>query len=243
MVLLVTGALAALRSRRPEPGLLVLFTAVYLLFISALSLRWERWMAAALPVFALLAASGLGHLADWGRRRAGFRLASLASLIILVAVVGPPAAESVAVAGARAGEDTRTLAGEWIQAHLPIGSRILLERYTPELPRGEYETYFVNDGVLRRFPSPRDPRVHVPPDGDTGRLSDARQLDEFGIEFVVLGNLYNRYLAERERYESIVQGYEAVIARGTLIYEITPNPGQSNGPEIRIYRLAGPRAQ
>jgi hypothetical protein len=49
--------------------------------------------------------------------------------------------------------------------------------------------------------------------------------------------MYDRYLAERERYPDIVATYEKLMASGSLIHEVNRIPKVNTGPRIRIYKF------
>jgi hypothetical protein len=66
-------------------------------------------------------------------------------------------------------------------------------------------------------------------------------IEEAHIQFLVMSNRYDRYLAEEERYGDVVRGYERILQEVVLIYEIPGNTVETGfnvgGPRIRIYEV------
>ena len=62
-------------------------------------------------------------------------------LLLSVIVVAHQAQLTASVEGIRAGDDTRNVARRWIVENIPRGSRVLVEVYTPHLPRKRFQIY------------------------------------------------------------------------------------------------------
>lgn len=138
------------------------------------------------------------------------------------------------------GTDTRTLAREWMMKHVPAGSRVLLETYTPEFSVERYKMFLV-DGEGRLAAVKVNTTVSgalFQPDGTVGSLRDHDAIHQERIEYMVISDWYERFRAERERYPEIVATYEELMGMGTLVYEARRTPGVNGGPTIRVYRFA-----
>ena len=77
--------------------------------------------------------------------------------------------------------------------------------------------------------------------GSIGRLEDAGRAAEAGIQYVVMSNLYERYVAAGGDYSQRVHTYDKILLQADLIHEIpavrAPEPHHRGGPRIRIYKV------
>ena len=225
----LVGFAAALRVRS-RPRLLVAgFALLFLLGIGLSLKRFDRWIVPLTPFVAILAAIGLEAIVQalsWLRSRPVLR--DLAVVALGVVLVLPSGVEAFKQGGTL---DTRDIAKVWIDGHVPRGSKVLVEQYTPPISRDEYEVFAALRGELQRDRTPR---------GFKGVLGDMRSLGGLrskGIEYVVLSNTYlNRYRAERIAYPDEVRLYEELLGSSDLIYELNP-PARSKGPAILVLRL------
>lgn len=120
----------------------ILFPALYILFIGSLNLRWERWVIPVLPFEALFAALGAQWIWQIGvslfkktRLSTVFGYVWAGVLIIgVLLLVGNSFNTSYAQGTALLERtDTRTKAKEWIDSNLPAGSVIVYEEACPRL--------------------------------------------------------------------------------------------------------------
>ncbi|MGH7898556.1 MAG: ArnT family glycosyltransferase [Candidatus Binatia bacterium] len=122
VLLFVTGALASpfLLDRRAAALVLVVPLA-YLCYIGTWAMAATRYLD---PIFPMLSI-GAGSWIARRKSRAGIVLVALLLALSLRA--------SVLSDWTLSRKDTRTEAKEWIEAHIPPGTRIALESYTPPL--------------------------------------------------------------------------------------------------------------
>jgi 4-amino-4-deoxy-L-arabinose transferase-like glycosyltransferase len=235
LALAALGGWAALRRRNREALLLLAFTVVFLVFISSLPLRWERWALPLVPSLAILAALGLRELWSMARGIGTNALHTAALSAIVVVTLAMPASEALSWTRALAATETRTLARQWILQHVAPGSAILAEAYTPHLPKGRYRLYTVDGRRIWRLDGTE--RIHVVPRGIIGTLAEAEMIDRAGIDYVVLANHYDRRLWEKDRYPHELAIYEDIMSRHELVYEVWPEAGKAAGLVVRIYRV------
>jgi hypothetical protein len=94
-----------------------------------------RYLNPVLPVMAVLAGEGLvavASLAAMRLRASGGRRAGL-TVVLALAVLGPGLAGSVQTGRFFRQTDTRTLAADYIRAHVPDGGTVLTQAYTLQL--------------------------------------------------------------------------------------------------------------
>lgn len=234
------GAAAIAWRRQSDALLIVAVSLCYIVFLSALNLRWERWMIPLVPIFAILAAHGImtfyETLTIW---REGL-VSRFAAAFGFGLVAVPMTVSAVVATSHYAGADTRTLARDWIVENVPAGSIVLLERYTPQLPRGRYTLHRVRDGNIVEYDQAATKHSNIIVFGEIGLLADIEQIDRLGVEYVVLSSTagYERFLkADPTRYATRISMYERLMAKGELIHRVRGRYGRTPGPDISVYRM------
>ncbi|MBI2461964.1 MAG: glycosyltransferase family 39 protein [Candidatus Rokubacteria bacterium] len=232
----------ALYARAPRELVLLAFPLPYFLLIGSWSARFERYALPLLPFLALWAALALvalaGRLRQGGPRlaarwRPGLGLALAAGLL-----VAPEVARITYFHVLLTRADTRVLAGEWIERHIPPGARIAMEPYSPAvrldpaMVREAREQ--LGEGLGAMVLRPRIDRFLAGPLGGEAagyrifRLTayDLDRLLEQGIEVVVLsGFIYQRYQQACDRYPAPCRFYEELERRATPLVAIEPGLG------------------
>jgi len=231
--------LAGDRTWRPA----AVFVPVFLVFLAALPLTWERWAVPLAPFLALGVArlgSDLERLA-----RGGGALRRAAPALLALLVLAPPTLTAVRESHLRAADrDTRVVAERWIRDHLPRGAVILVEEYAPQLSAADYDLRVLQGGRPMRWLEadfgPRlRPWIDALPFG--APALDVEGMRRAGIEYVVLADWYDRYKADAPFHAGRVAFYEALLARTTPVAEFAPGPALL-GPKIRVLRIpARPR--
>ena len=219
--LAVVGVGLVLRDRQPRQLLLPGFVVVFLGGIILSPLHWARWLIEILPLVSLLAAHALdaiilpwlGKLSDRPAAQGG-----LAAAALLVTLAGP-AYQVVLLDVGQTEPSTRVQAREWLLRNLPAGSHIAQEWYTAPLS----DTRFVIANYLT--------------------LASGQTLDDYrrnGDRYLVASSfIYDRYLAESQRYRQETAFYRDLFARGRLLQQFEPSITRS-GPTIRVYELPAP---
>jgi len=227
------------RNRRRVVALLP-FPVVYLGLLLSMEMAVRRNLLPVLPVVAMLLGAGLAGA--WGRvagsvesdrrdgrdrrglpdkarprsRRVRIAWAMAAALLIL----GPPAGRSATQAVRFVQPTTREVAAAWMETHLPPGSFLVREAYTPR------------PGPSWRFPS-RNPRFAI-------RLTQDELRDPRNDFLLLAAGSYRRFLdphnlddpvlaSGRRRYQEIFRDFD-------LVHRWRDGRFRA-GPEIRLYRL------
>ena len=234
-------------TRRPRHLLIVVTTVAYLVFFSAMKLRWVRWAVPLTPFLSLLAALGFAQLNAWINSRFRSKWITVSVVGLALVCVGIPAHDSYLSARALGGTSTQTIAWEWIMRNVPPGRSILQERYTPQLPPDRYVLYWAPAGqVVRREQKSR----YVIPQGIVGTLKDVASIREQGVDYILLGTDYDRRLREADRYVGELAVYEYIMKNCRLVLDVWPEYGRVAGGQVRIYKVktdlpdtggAGPR--
>ncbi|MCX8072495.1 MAG: glycosyltransferase family 39 protein [Candidatus Binatia bacterium] len=181
---------------------------LYVVYLSTWSVRFERNLLPVLPfalLFLGLAVARLELVVVSGRR-----LRAVLALLF-VAVAWLPLRHSEALVERFLLPDTRTLALQWIEEHVPSGAHIAREEYTPQVSGSRHRVTFVQ--VL-------------------GTRPYGWFLGE-GVDYIVVSSLiYERY----RQVPSIFGLYEFVFALLPLVAEFQPSATVA-GPTIRIYQV------
>jgi 4-amino-4-deoxy-L-arabinose transferase-like glycosyltransferase len=244
MLLAASGIILCIRSKEKDKLLLIIFPLIFLISISLLNLRWTRWIVPVIPFLCIFIARAFYWIIGMVEQRLNSWIGNIAGFAILLALVTQPLKTSLVSAHEMAGNDTRTMAREWVLENIPSGSNLLVERYTPHLPVNSYTFFMVNgDKHLLQIDSAGVRNsVFTPEYTPIGKLSNLEEIQVNNIEYVLLSNFYDRYLNEKDRfpeYYAVSQKYEQLMAMGTKICEIKPVPGKVRGPIIRIFKIGG----
>jgi len=124
-VVVCVGLVAAVVRRRDADVLLLVWFVVWAGVVGFDGRTYSRYYVPLLPAMALLASRGLVAVGAAARRVVRHRWAwGAACAVVLAAATVQGAAMTWAWSRLYARENVRTLAGEWIAAHVPTGSRV-----------------------------------------------------------------------------------------------------------------------
>ena len=130
----LVGSISIL-ARADRRGLVILAVPLtYLLVFSFFERAYSRHAVVVLPYFALLAAHGLSPILSSTRAR-------WLSVLALISVLAVPAWGSFRLAVAVRRVTPADRAAEWIEAHLPAGSRILQDQFTTRVDPLRYRVH------------------------------------------------------------------------------------------------------
>lgn len=143
--------------RRWADGLVLAFPVGYLLFLGFQGRYQPNWLLPALPFLCIAAGALLMALAQ---RWAGPRYRATLWSIALLALLAYPAWYSYFHVVSIRQKDTRTLAKAWVEAHIPAGTKILLDSSTtgpPLLQTLESFTRYFDQAAVDKAMDERDP--------------------------------------------------------------------------------------
>jgi 4-amino-4-deoxy-L-arabinose transferase-like glycosyltransferase len=232
-LLVIGGALVAIRRHRSGDVAVMTFVVVYLAVISAPLVRFERNLVPVLPFLAVLAGLGVEALVGLARtafgnvRRSSLgRLSITAPAVVLALAYSPALAFDISYDRYLLLPDTRTVALEWIRQHIPHGAAIIREDYTAKVPEGEYRMGYVWTLYGRSL--------------DWYRKAGARYLmassSQFGrftgypAQTAFYENLFSRNVVFETDASTELRGPRIVIVDLAPATEKPPRPAQTNAP-------------
>lgn len=232
--------------RRSEAGMLIgIFAAVYLVFISSLSLQWARWTLPLLPLLVVgIAAGGQAVETYLHKNFADSRVKSGFSSIFAICALVFLAPTTISVTQARAtNNDTRVEALNWIEANIPPGSQILSETYAPALRVDLFELHVPSNQVGIDYWRNRSKRAR--PYGFYGRFPKGWAGDVNGfrealaareIEYVVMSDgFFSRYAEDQDNASSESRFYEVIFEDYQQIKSFEKSRFKL-GPEILVLK-------
>ena len=237
VVLGAAGVIWALWRRTRLDLLLAPYVVVYFVYIGTWKELADRYLLPIVPLLILLAVRLCVEAVTRVQPRTR-RVALPVVAVVLAAAFVPPLVSSIAFDRELSGTDTREVAREWIQRHVPAGSLIAVENYGPPLVREEQVAHYRAAGL--------DPvayrllRLKLPAPGTPDRSRDLARLRRRGVQYVLVSSrVYDRVRAAPEVYPTIVAFYDKLAREAELVKEFRPGPDE-RGPVLRLYRLTAP---
>ncbi len=213
VLLLALGEALAILFQRERKGIVLLsFPLLYFAFINFFTVHFDTTILPILPFLFVLAGLGVARVYAFLLRRWAINRTWVGALmILLVIVLALPAVRATAAYNARLLQpDGREQARQWIDANMPLGSRVALEAYSPYVDRKEF--------VVMGFYGLQD---HTP---------DWYVLQ--GFEYLVFSQgTFGRYFADPARYKAQIDRYNALFSGFTPVTRF-----DDNDYEIRIYK-------
>jgi hypothetical protein len=234
------GMLWALVVRRMGWAMvLAIFPVVYVTLISSWSMKAERYILPLLPLAAVFAAAFLVMLCD--RLRSRHAMLPAAALAASVLVLAAPSLLAYERDLARLHGDTRTLARQWIETHMPAGSFIVCESYGPE-PFGVIDFQNLEADVRERITKQAPdlklyallamPMYQVMSE-NTALFYDPKLYDNVADLWVTSSSVVSRYRKNPGLYAAQCSFYDSLDAHWNKLREFGPQDG--SGPRITIY--------
>lgn len=206
------------------PLLLFLFVGLYKVFA-------VRNIVAVIPFLSLFSGAFIFAVHEWLKRRLSnwgkTRWMTLCINILIVAVLVGSTYTQVLSAINHVQRitlpDTRWVSIQWIKQHLPSGSYIGRERYTPPIEKYSQQ-YLVHN--LGFFAVARKPE-------------EVKKLDYM----IVSSKDYGRFLKSPDMYPDEARSYIDFFENHELVYELVPDDEKLGGPKISIYKIKKRRSE
>ena len=239
------GLVRAARSNRLIAATTILPTVIFFVFICLQTLIWDRWLVPLLPFVAFFMALGIAAIQDWVTGRLGDPAARLAVTIGGAALIVPMLMTAHAQTTERL-NDTRNQAAAWAKVHIPDGSTIIVEHLAFDLlsPRWQFVFPAGDAGCVDVTENLNGKIQYSSIDGWRGK----RAVVDFGTvnraaiascraDYAVFTH-YDRYVAERSRYDKEARTYEEFSRGGRVMQVFRPQRGKIGGPVVRVVRFA-----
>ncbi len=215
IVLTILGLVCVPRTRRAATLALATFPAAYLGLIISMTMVVKRNLATAVPILAALAGVGIVALIC---RSVGPTRRPWAAGVLAAAALAQPTITTIQQTRALAGPSTRERAEQWLIEHLPPGTSVLQESYTPRLPGHLFATR------QTRFAG----RVPI----------DEVESGDYDV-LLLASSAYRRFLEPdallREHQRAFARRYEHILSY-PKIHEVKASK-LTLGPDLEIYRI------
>ena len=264
------GAAGTLARDRRLAAILVPAPLLFLLYMGHQSRFFARWLLPVYPLLCLLAAWAAVRAAAWlaARVRPAWGRAAWPAVVAAALLCAQGLVLAVHNDVVLARRDTRQLARDWMVAHLPAGTKVVVEPVFPDqwaFDPGHPSPATANGTRWIKWPTSR---FHARPvkleDYErTTRPSLVERYRRGGFCWVVTGSTqYGRAFADPRAVPGAIRYYAALRRAGDVVYRVSPLRGGAPvtgfsfdasfdysplryvrpGPEIVIYRLRGCRA-
>jgi len=236
---LAGGLYAGILRRQAWAAVLVVFPLVYIAVISSWSMKAERYVLPLVPLAALYAAAWAAALAPKLARR--HRAAPAAAMVAAWFVCAAPSLAALTREARSARADTRTLAYEWIVAHVPAGSMIVSEAYGPaimgiiDLQNLQSDVFEVVNArpEIKVYALVALPMYQMLPE-NSSPFYDLPVYDERADYIITSSSIESRYRKEPQRYAAHNRFYDDLQRTWRLEREWGPADG--SGPRLAVFR-------
>ena len=233
LVVALGGLVLALWRHTPADMVVVPYAILYFVYVSSWHVLPNRYLIPIVPLLLLLAARlcvALLHLRVVPRM-----VAVPALLAVLVGVLALPLADSVAYDRSLSGTDVRSVAQQWVERHIPIGSYVATEAYGPPLVPRSIAPLFHAAGRPTAYY--RVVNLQLPVLGEPVRGYSLAYLRSRHVRYVIVCSQVDaRVLAARSDYPREVAFYTALEKKAKLLKVFRPEQGQ-RGSVVKVYAL------
>ncbi len=235
----VGGAVRLWFDERRLLGMLVPAVVVFFVFMGSQERYFGRWLMPVFPFVCILAAYAAIELADWlGSLSPGLRPTLVAAAIVLLCGQGFVYSLHSGLVLSR--EDTRNIARDWMVAHVPTTTKIVVEPVVPDQwaqDIGDPSPLAKNGNRWNKFPLSRsnvDPKTRETLTGegvivnieDFEKVLRPELLDTFEQQqycWVVVGSTQRgRAEVEPEQVPEALAYYKELERRSRVAYAVSP---------------------
>jgi len=245
LIFSIIGILFSVLKKNMEILILSIFTLIFLLFISSLNKRVDRWVVPMIPFLAIISIYGFRELLNifsmclYSRPYKKY----FYSLLVLI-LLTPLIYNSYNYIYFLSVSDSRTVAYNWIVKNLPAGSRLVVEVHGPQLPNNVFNLYDIqwngdfHADNLKLFPTKNvSGFLNNVPISNIGTADLLNDFDENQIEYVVLSVLKYQYQAESSRYIKNIENYNRLYKKYEVIARFDPAESLLVGPPIEVLKI------
>jgi hypothetical protein len=236
----VGGAVLLLVRRRLTMALVLLPAPIaYIVFMGDQQRFFGRWLLPIFPIVALLGAYATVELVRWIVRTRGVPVLVAAGVAVVV-MLGQGLATSIHNDVVMSRPDTRNLARQWMVAHVPAGSKVVIEPVVEDnwaTDVGRSLPYTTSGARWQRYPTwetnidangnPLPPGEHryvaVDQYERTLRPALLAQYAQDGYCWVVIGSLQaGRSFAQPRVAPNAIAYYAQLANQAKLVYHVSP---------------------
>lgn len=222
LIMSFIGTWGVFQHNKKKAFLVICFPLFYFLFFGAFRVHFDRNMVILIPFLSLLAGYGIFWVIDTTRRKEIFHLKrtiqyALMILLFCLTALGVihQAKKSLAFIHEITLPDTRYVSKIWIEEHLPQGSKVGREHYTPPIDTLRLKVKYL---------------------GFFGLMSKVEEIND--LEYIIASSYdYDRFLKDPKQYPWQSERYINIFQSHELIKEFIPDKKTTSGPVIRIYKI------
>ena len=236
----IGGSILLIARRRLTMALVLLPAPIaFIIFMGDQQRFFGRWLMPIFPIVALLGAYGTVELARWVVRTRHVP-ALLAGTVVAAVVLSQGVASSIHNDSVLARPDTRNLTRSWMVAHVPAGTKVVIEPVVEDnwaTDIGRASTATLSGSRWQRYPTWEtniDAQGNPLPAGEhryvvvdeyerTLRPALLAQYEASGYCWVVIGSLQaGRAFAQPKIAPQAIAYYAALANQAKLMYHVSP---------------------
>jgi hypothetical protein len=235
------GALIRFGTDWRETTVVLVVPLLLLIFMSSLSLRWDRWTLGLIPFAAIYASLPLALVLNLNKRLRPRGLWMAGALALILLCFSWNLRASLGSVRWLEVPDTRELAHRWIRENLPAQSTLFVEVQGPQPSKDLYRIVgeIPESGELAILDGASEGFLHPAPRTIILNLRSIDDLRRAGVDYVVLTNFEERLRQSRfpDTYRREMALYEELHQVSRTVYS-SESEGRVRGPPIRILRMA-----
>ena len=229
LILCLVSIIHILCNKRELSLLLLGYPLLYYIYMGSARLQFERFTLPLIPFLVIIVSCFIGDL----KVRYGYSINRIISLVLIIGLI--PMIYSVRSDYLLTKTDTRTLALNWINSHIPSGSKIALDGYGPMIYKAHPKLIEFTKHMTRKLKY----NVHY-----LGRFGlGLYSLHDYQIQhfqYLISSNFtYERYFAQSRPYPKEVTFYKDLDSKTRLIKTFSPYKDNEN-PPFRLSNILGP---